>query len=122
LRERAAAGEIVLAYLDEAGFAQQQPNRSAWTPKGERHLIEAKRGKRLNVLAAMLSSGELFSATYWQTTTADVFGGFLGLLKEHVGQPLTIILDNASIHRAKSIQPLVEFLKKQDVNLYFLPP
>jgi len=122
LREQAAAGEMVLAYVDEAGFAQPQPNRSAWTPRGERHLIEAKRGMRLNVLAALLSSGELFSATYWQTTTAETFGGFIGLLKEHVGKPLTVILDNASIHKAKSIRPAIEFLKKQGVNLYFLPP
>jgi len=45
------AGEMVLAYCDEAGFSQVHPNRSAWTPKGERHLIPAIRGKRLNVLA-----------------------------------------------------------------------
>ena len=29
-------------------------NRSAWTPVGQRHLIEAKRGKQLNVMAALL--------------------------------------------------------------------
>ncbi len=37
LREQAAAGDMVLAYVDEAGFAQVHPNRSAWTPQGERH-------------------------------------------------------------------------------------
>ena len=58
LRAQAAAGEMVLAYCDEAGFSQVHPNRSAWTPKGARHLIPAIRGKRLNVLAAMLSTGE----------------------------------------------------------------
>ena len=54
LRAKAAEGMIALAYVDEAGFSQVHPNRSAWTPRGERHLIEAKRGKRLNVLAALL--------------------------------------------------------------------
>jgi hypothetical protein len=86
----------VLGYCDEAGFAQAHPNRCAWTPKGERHLIEAKRGKRLNVLGALLSTGDLFSAKLWQSTTGDAFIGFIGLLKEYVGKPLTIILDNAS--------------------------
>jgi hypothetical protein len=42
LRAQAAAGDIVLAYCDEAGISQAHPNRSAWTTKGERHLIEAK--------------------------------------------------------------------------------
>jgi transposase len=122
LRAQAAADEIVLAYVDEAGFSQIHPNRAAWTPKAKRHLIEAKRGKRLNVLGAMISTGELFSAKFWQTTTSDAFVGFLGMLKTHVGKPLTVILDNASIHKAKAIQPIVELLKAQGLTLYFLPP
>lgn len=89
-------------------------------------MIEAKRGKRLNVLAAMMSNGDLLSAKYWQTTTADLFAGFLGLLHEYIercaGKPITIIVDNASIHKAKSIQPVIELLKSKGMNLYFLPP
>ena len=122
LREEAAAGDMVLAYVDEAGFAQVHPNRSAWTFQRERHLIDAKRGKRLNVLAAMLSTGGLFSASLWQTTNSDTFVGFLGLLKEHVGNRLTVILDNASIHKAKANAHIIKFLKAQGVTLYFLPP
>jgi transposase len=122
LRAQAAAGEMVLAYCDEAGFSQVHPNRSAWTPKGERHLIEAKRGKRLNVLAAMLSTGELFSAKIWQSTTAEIFTGFIGLLKEYAGKKITVIIDNASIHKAKATKHLMNLLEKQGVTLYFLPP
>jgi len=113
---------MVLAYVDEAGFAQVHPNRSAWTPQGECHLIEAKRGKRLNVLAAMLSTGGLFSAKLWQTTNSDAFVGFIGLLKEHVKKRLTVILDNASIHKSKANAQIIRFLETQGVTLYFLPP
>ena len=122
MRQQAADGNLVLAYVDEAGFSAVHPNRSAWTPKGERHLIEAKRGKRLNVMAALLSNGDLFSAKLWQTATSELFVGFLGLLKKHVVKPLTVILDNASIHTAKRIRPFVDLLNKQGLTLYFLPP
>jgi transposase len=122
LREQAARGEIVLAYCDEAGFSAIHPNRSAWTQKGERHLIDAKRGKRLNVMAAMLSTGTLFSVKYWETTTAEIFTGFVGLLKKHVGQKITIIIDNASIHKAKAMKPLMSILEKDGVTLKFLTP
>jgi transposase len=122
LREQAAKGEIVLAYCDEAGFSAIHPNRSAWTEKGERHLIDAKRGKRLNVMAAMLSTGELFSVKYWKTTTAEIFTGFVGLLKEYVGKKITIIIDNASIHKAKVMQPLMKILEAEGVTLHFLTP
>lgn len=111
-----------MAYVDEVGFSQVHPNRSAWTPIRSRHLIEAKRGKRLNVLAAMISSGELFSAKLWRTTTAEAFSGFLSLLHEHVGKPLTVILDNASIHKAKGEQRIIKYLESQGLTLYFLPP
>ncbi len=108
--------------MDEAGFAQTPPNRGAWTPAGECHAATAARGKRLNILGALLSTGTLFTAKLWCNTTAELFAGFLGLLVEQVGKPLTIILDNASVHTAKAIEPLMEQLKKKGLTLYFLPP
>jgi transposase len=43
LIKQASAGEIELAYVNEAGFAPQPPNRSAWTKKGEVYAVTAKR-------------------------------------------------------------------------------
>ena len=114
-------GEIDLAYCDEAGFTQAHPNRSAWTPVGQCHVSTAQRGKRLNVVGALLSSGELFTAKLWETMTALLFVGFLGLLVEHVGKPLVVILDNASVHKAKEIEPLMKVLQGKGLKLYFLP-
>jgi len=114
-----------LAYVDEVGFSQVHPNRSAWTRKGERHLIGAQRGKRLNLLGAMISNGSLFSAQLWTSTTADAFVGFLGLLKQslaHLCKPIVLILDNASIHKAKANRSIIDFLAKHGLTLYFLPP
>jgi hypothetical protein len=54
-------GEIALGCCDAIGFASARPNRSAWTPVGEWHTCDAVRGKRLNVVDALLSSGELFA-------------------------------------------------------------
>ena len=122
LRAQAQAGEIELAYLDEAGFAQVHPNRSAWTPRGEQHLIEAPRGKRLNVMAALLSSGKVGYAQYWCSSTAELFLGFVADLARKVSKPLVIVLDNASIHRAGAIQDALEMLKRQGVKFEFLSP
>lgn len=72
-------------------------------------------------MAALLSSGGLFGATIWQNFTAELFTAFLALLREHVGKPLTVILDNARIHTAKAIAPYLDLLKRQGVTLYFLP-
>ena len=122
LKAQAQRGELTLAFIDEAGFAPTPPNKSAWTPVGECHAATAVRGKRLNIIGALLSTGALFTAKLWENTTSELFVGFLGLLLNHVGKPLTIILDNASVHTAKAIKPLMEQLKQRGLTLYFLPP
>lgn len=122
MRQRAQAGEIELAYLDEAGFAQVHPNRSAWTRRGQQHRIHAPRGKRLNVMAAWLHSGKVVPAQYWHNTNAEVFLGFINHLHEQVGRkPLVVVLDNARIHKAQAIQLSLKLLQEQGVTLYFLP-
>jgi transposase len=51
-----------------------------------------------------------------------LFTAFVSLLNEQVTKPLTIILDNASVHKARAIEPLMQVLRRQGVTLYFLPP
>ena len=121
MRAQAERGEITLAYVDESGFALAQPNRSAWTPVGKCHKIDGIRGKRLNVIGAMLSTGDLYSAALWETTDSMLFTGFLGLLMNYVGKPLTVILDNASFHKGKTVQPMLKVLAQKGLKLYFLP-
>lgn len=122
LRDQALAGDIELVCSDECGFAQVHPNRSAWTPCGEQHRIEAPRGQRLNVTAALFSSGQVMHAQYWCSSTAELFLGFVAQVAKQATKPVVIVLDNASIHRAAAIQPALEWLKQQGVTLKFLPP
>ncbi|MBB1630908.1 transposase [Cupriavidus sp. UME77] len=44
-----------------------------------------------------------------------------GLLVEHVGKPLTVILDSASVHTARALRPYLRPLPK-GLTLYLLPP
>ena len=122
MRAQAQAGEIRLAYFDEVGFAQVHPNRSAWTVCGQQHCIEAPRGERLNVMAALFSDGSVIHSSYWCSTTADLFLGFVAQLAETVTKALVILIDNASIHRARAIQPALRLLEKKGITLKFLPP
>lgn len=122
LIKRAQAGEIELAYVDEAGFAPQPPNRSAWTKRGEVHAITAKRAQRMNVIGALLSSGQLITAKLWKSVDGLWFVSFLMALSERVSKPLVVILDNASIHTAKKLKPYWDLLAEKGMQFYFLPP
>ncbi len=50
------------------------------------------------------------------------FFGFLMALIERVQKPMVVILDNASIHTAKALEPYWELLKEKGMRFYFLPP
>jgi hypothetical protein len=56
------ADAIELAYVNEVGFALQLPNWPARTKSGETHAITIKRGQRLDIIGALLSSGKLVIA------------------------------------------------------------
>jgi hypothetical protein len=47
-----------MAYVDEAGFAAQPFNRSAWAKIGETHAVTAKRAQRLNVMGGFYVFGK----------------------------------------------------------------
>jgi len=38
------------------------------------------------------------------------------------GKPWVVIVDNASVHKAKKIQPTLKLLETRGLKLYFLPP
>lgn len=59
----------------------------------------------------------------WEkTSTAQTFLGFVDHLLGQVIQPLVIVLDNATIHRAKAIQPALTLLEKQGVKFESISP
>lgn len=57
----------------------------------------------------------------WENTTALVFVGFIGLLRQQVGKSVTVILHNTSIHKANSTRVFTQWLARQGMTLYFLP-
>ena len=120
--QQAQAGEMELADVDAAGFAPQPPNRSAWSKVGESHAVMAKRSQRLNLIGALLSSGQLLMAKLWHSVNGLWFFGFLMALIERVKKPMVVILDNASIHTAKALEPDWDLLKEKGMRFYFLPP
>ena len=87
-------------------FALVHPNRSsAWTVCGEQYCTQAPRGERLNVMAALFSDGSVMHSSHWCSTTAELFLGFVTKLVKTVTKALVTLIDNASIHRARAIQP-----------------
>jgi len=57
----------------------------------------------------------------WQSVNGLWFFAFLMSLIERIKKPMVVILDNASIHTAKKLQPYWDLLKEKGMRFYFLP-
>jgi transposase len=126
LKAKAAAGKLVLYYLDECGFSPTLPVGYSWTLPGERKFIryEAPQGRRVNALAAYRPYGrsprlEVFTAE--RTWDSYDLIGFLKALPPSK-LPRVVVLDNASFHTSKVIRGARKDLADSGIYLYFLPP
>ena len=126
LKAKAAAGRVVLYYLDECGFAPTLPTSYSWALPGRRKFVryEAPQGRRVNALAAYRPFGrsprlEVFTAE--RTWDSYDLLGFLKALPWSK-MPRVVVLDNASIHTSKIIRRARKTLADAGIYLYFLPP
>jgi transposase len=126
LKAKAAAGELVLYYLDECGFSPTLPVGYSWSLPRQRKLVryEAPQGRRVNAMAAYRPYGrsprlEVFTAE--RTWDAYDLLGFLEALPWSK-VPRVVVLDNASIHTSRVIRLARHRLATSGIYLYFLPP
>ena len=73
-------------------------------------------------MAALFSDGSVIHSHDRCSSTAEIFPGFVGELVKSVTKPLVIVIDNASIHRARAIQPALKLLEKKGITFKLLPP
>ncbi|MHB8574128.1 MAG: IS630 family transposase [Dehalococcoidia bacterium] len=114
--------------MDECGFSPSQPVSYSWVLPGQRKRIpyENPQGRRLNVLAALIRHGPTPSLGWVMEThgafVAEQLLDFLPQLPRPAGQPLVVVLDNASYHVNQIIKAGRAKLREQRIYLYYLPP
>jgi hypothetical protein len=94
--------------------------------RGERKRLayQNTQRRRVNAIAVRITAGAA-PALHWQTartsfTATDVVTFLLALPK--LARPLIIVLDNAGIHRSKTVQAAKPALWARGIYLYYLPP
>lgn len=150
MRQAAYAGERDLIFLDGCGFALTMPTSYTWSRIGQRAVVpkEDTRNRRVNVLGAKIVGSE--PDLLWQSTSGKIdaellldfvcarlvgLGGgaaMLDLAADGLGvdimplwerrRPCTVVLDNASAHRANAFKGRRRQLAKIGVDLFYLPP
>lgn len=121
LKKRAAESGATIFFLDEAGFRSDEPRGRTWGVRGETPVLATSgRRQQVNAISAVTASGAFWWDTFAGTLTATRFGEFLRKFMKGRRNPVYLVLDGHSSHRAKSVRALVDKLKGR-LELHFLP-
>jgi transposase len=122
LRERAKANGARVLFADEASMRMDYHAGTTWAPQGQTPIVKAS-GQRhsVNMISAISSMGELQFMMVPSNTNAEVFKQFLQQLMMGAKQPIILVVDGCSIHKANLVKEYVESTKGM-LELYYLPP
>lgn len=122
MEELSAQGLIKLFYADESHICSEGYVPYGWQFPFEQICVRSQKGYRLNVFG-MISRG---NECIWSATTDSINAEFvfqkLDMLSLSIDQLTYIVLDNASLHRAKIIEQPIKLWQSRGLYLFFLPP
>lgn len=94
---------------------------NTWATRGHTPVIFAKTNwKKLSVIGGITSEGQFFQQTHEGSIKAAGFISFLTHLLRHLKGKVSVVVDNAKIHKAKIV---AEFLTLHPrLSIVYLPP
>lgn len=113
---------IAVIYVDESGFAHDQPRTHGWSVRGERcyGTQDWQARGRTNVIGALLNNRLLNVGLFQGSINSDVFHAWL--IQELLPQAppeAVIVMDNAAFHKRHDIQAAI---KQAGMTPEYLPP
>lgn len=109
-------------YVDETGIDDNEEQVFAWGPKGERiyGLKKARRNQRLNIIASLNRRKIEAPFVFEGYCTREIFDAYAeNVLAKTLIPGQTVVLDNASFHKSKKLQEIIE---QAGCKLLYLPP
>ena len=121
LERLSAAGALDLFYGDESRVCSEGYVPYGWQFPGEAVYVPVERGHKVNIWGLISRDNRLA----WATTEGNIDAAFiLGELEKfslHLRKPTVLVLDNASVHKAKIIQDQRPFWEQRGLYLFYLP-
>jgi len=122
LRQRAKRLGAKLLFADEASMRSDYHAGTTWAPQGQTPIVRAT-GKRhgINMISAVSMTGELQFMLVEGKGNANVFKQFLEQLMLGAEQPIILVVDGHSIHKAETVRNYVDSTQGK-LELHYLPP
>lgn len=110
-----------LAFLDEVGFSLKPTVTRTWATRGQTPVLASKTNwERVSTIGAIVTTGQFLQQTHPTSIKGQQVISFLKHLLHHVQGKVTVILDNAIIHKTKALCAFV--LGEERLSLEYLPP
>lgn len=116
------AGEIDLYYGDESHVCSQGYVPYGWQFPGEDIHIPVEKTYKINILGFINRQSEYIGMMTEECINADVVINFLESLSFNIRKKTVLILDNASVHKSRSIRERIPFWEKRGLFITYLPP
>jgi len=115
--------ELDLLYFDGSGFNLNPNVPYGWLPRGQAITLPAIRGKGWTVLAALSAKASKIvdAQIYEGAANANCIIHFFDSLSCQIQRKTVVILDNASIHKAKIVKEQQQKWKERGLYLQFIP-
>jgi transposase len=115
-------GHIDLFFGDEAGFSLNLNVPYGWQFADEPIRILPQRGKQVNVLGFMKSTGD---QVHTFSTEGSVKAEFvieaINSWRTDLAKPTVLVLDNARIHHSKLVKACLASWESENLYVFFLP-
>ena len=122
LRKRAKQRGAEICFLDEAGVRSGSPLGRSYGLKGQTPVVKTSgQRQKINALSAVNAKGAFWYNVYSGMLTAALFVVMLKDLLKGRKQPILLVVDGLSVHKAKLVAKYVQSTKGR-VELHFLPP
>jgi len=115
-------GKIDLLYGDESHVCSQGYVPYGWQFPDEDVCILSEKAYKLNCFALINRKSECHWATTEESIDSKFVLEYLERLSFKINIETFIVLDNASVHKAKIIQERIPFWQARGLFLFFLPP
>lgn len=107
LEKKIEAGET-LVFADEVGFSLKPTVTRTWAPCGQTPILKAKTSwQKLSTIGAITTNGQLLQHTHPNAIRGPQVIAFVQHVLYHVPGQITLLFDNASIHKTKALSAFV---------------
>lgn len=115
-------GWIDLFYGDETQVCSEGYVPYGWQFPEEKVAILVEKGHKINCFGLISRTNDFHWATTEQNIDAIFIRDFLDTLSFKINKETFLVLDNASIHKAKIIQEAIPYWQKRGLFILYLPP